>query len=423
MLDILVLAYGPTGQPPAAPIGQESLLSPPAGQPPGPHELRRHVLEAFTHRTLRQGGDSAYPAGQTRRWLAWLAGQTAARNQRIFLVEQLQPDWLPAAGWRWLYRLAAWLVTGLAGALLMALTGMIVERIGPPLPAVLAESVAARLPVSLTAAKALLFLAGNAGLALVAGLIQGLFDDYHARRRAGAAAAPKGWRRVALIGAVTGGLTTAGLAPFGRPLLALSWGVAEAFYFMTVSRYVHGLGHRLQIRTVEALDWSWPGAGRGLLFGLLLTTAAELLETALYGYNGVVRSLLTFGTGGLLLGGLTGRSLKEQNSDGMLLSLRNALLAGLLAAGTLGGLTWLLRDLGTAGLVALWALLFAGVMYGAGNVALHLLLRLILWAAGCLPWRLGRFLDHAAGLGLLRKVGDGYIFFHPLLQQHLAEQE
>ena len=47
-------------------------------------------------------------------------------------------------------------------------------------------------------------------------------------------------------------------------------------------------------------------------------------------------------------------------------------------------------------------------------------LRRLLVHAGVAPWRYVEFLDHAARLILLRKVGGGYIFVHRLLLDYFA---
>jgi hypothetical protein len=47
-------------------------------------------------------------------------------------------------------------------------------------------------------------------------------------------------------------------------------------------------------------------------------------------------------------------------------------------------------------------------------------LRLLLWQAGAIPLRYSYFLDYAAELLLLRKVGGGYIFIHQLLLDFFA---
>jgi hypothetical protein len=59
-------------------------------------------------------------------------------------------------------------------------------------------------------------------------------------------------------------------------------------------------------------------------------------------------------------------------------------------------------------------------LLGGSNVIKHFLVRLLLWWHGDLPWRLADFLDYAASLIFLRKVGGSYIFLHRLLQNHFA---
>jgi hypothetical protein len=50
----------------------------------------------------------------------------------------------------------------------------------------------------------------------------------------------------------------------------------------------------------------------------------------------------------------------------------------------------------------------------------HLILRLILWQRGCIPWNYARFLDYATERIFLQKVGGSYIFVHRLLLEHFA---
>jgi hypothetical protein len=54
-------------------------------------------------------------------------------------------------------------------------------------------------------------------------------------------------------------------------------------------------------------------------------------------------------------------------------------------------------------------------------VANHFILRFLLWRRGKIPYSFIAFLDHAAGLVFLHKVGGGYIFIHRLLQEYFAE--
>ena len=176
---------------------------------------------------------------------------------------------------------------------------------------------------------------------------------------------------------------------------------------------------------VEALGWSWPSATKGLLFALLLAVIAEAIETSLIGFNGVHRTVITFGLAGLLLGGLRGRRLQETaiSNQGLKLSVRNAIIAALAAALSLGSVTLMVRDVTEALLTMLFMILFVGTLYGGSNVVKHYLVRLILWYKGRLPRDCIVFLDHAAGLVLVRKVGGGYIFTHRLLQEYFAHSQ
>ena len=51
----------------------------------------------------------------------------------------------------------------------------------------------------------------------------------------------------------------------------------------------------------------------------------------------------------------------------------------------------------------------------------HYGLRLILWLKGYTPFNFIKFLNHCAGLILLKKVGGGYIFIHRMLLDYFAE--
>jgi eukaryotic-like serine/threonine-protein kinase len=81
--------------------------------------------------------------------------------------------------------------------------------------------------------------------------------------------------------------------------------------------------------------------------------------------------------------------------------------------------------------LALWALfivlistllsgLVIALVTGLGAFFQHFTLRFWLRRADGLPWNLVAFLDEAAALLLLRKVGGGYIFVHRLLLEYFA---
>lgn len=63
------------------------------------------------------------------------------------------------------------------------------------------------------------------------------------------------------------------------------------------------------------------------------------------------------------------------------------------------------------------------LVFGGLDIIKHLVLRLVLYAVGCVPWNYARFLDDCCDRLLLQKVGGGYIFMHRLLMEHFAQME
>lgn len=71
-----------------------------------------------------------------------------------------------------------------------------------------------------------------------------------------------------------------------------------------------------------------------------------------------------------------------------------------------------------------------GIFYGltmwfsyAKAIFQHFFVRLLLRCYGYIPWDYAHFLDHATERIFLQKVGGGYIFIHRLLQEHFANRK
>lgn len=363
-----------------------------------------------------------YSRQETAQWLSWLAAKMEEHDQTVFLLEDLQPGWL-SPGDRRLYLWLNHVISGLAIGLILWLVLQWARAIVPQFPAVLAPVLAAELDMPQGEAEPLVLVAGS----LVLGLLTGLVHFYQFERKE-PAFHPRGvWYlrlRGTFVGLLTGGLTVAMMVLVGELALALSWGLATGFIYAMTSRYLTGADYRHDIQPVEALGWSRRQAGRGLLLGLALAAAVEVLETALFGYNGIVRSVLLFGVAGFLVGGLTGKRIVEKSgvNQGVRLSLRSALVSSLLTALALGALTWLMRTPRAALFTAAIAVLVIFPFFGGATVIKHYLVRLFLWHRGKMPLHYGRFLEYAARFGQLRRVGGGYTFMHHLLQEHFARK-
>ncbi|MGG6269091.1 NACHT domain-containing protein [Leptolyngbya sp. AN03gr2] len=100
------------------------------------------------------------------------------------------------------------------------------------------------------------------------------------------------------------------------------------------------------------------------------------------------------------------------------------LIIGVLLAITVGviqrsfDLTFQALVVGTSFGMALGLLL--GLELGGRVCIQHLTLRVFLWCLGCTPWNYARFLDYCTERLFLQRVGGRYRFIHRLLQEHFA---
>jgi hypothetical protein len=434
MLKVMAVAYGreADGAPTEA-----------APEPAGAGALsaaRRHLLAAYVRHMFQWSRAGGPPdPRETSRRLAWFSRRLLEHNQSVFMLEQLQPSWLPPGPWRWTYLLAAWLLGGLFGGPILWLMWTVLRMAIPELPVTASRPVAALTSLSLAEAEPVTLVAANLALGVVAATIHALFFDYREPfvGAPGGERRKRGWR-VASLGVVIGLLSTlvvalstllfesGGWQRGELLLLALAWGVAEAVIFMFVAHKGFGYSYRTDIRPVEALGWSWAHAARGAGLGVVIAVLAEVVQTLLFPpFNGALANLSAFVLAGLLLGGMQGQRLvaKSRPNQGIWLSARNGVLAALVVALPFGLLLAVYRGATAAWMAAVAMGLLALALFGGGNVAKHFILRLLLWLRGDLPWRAVSFLDSAARLVLLRKVGGGYIFMHRLLQEYFAELE
>ncbi|PDW02833.1 hypothetical protein [Candidatus Viridilinea mediisalina] len=128
---------------------------------------------------------------------------------------------------------------------------------------------------------------------------------------------------------------------------------------------------------------------------------------------------------------LTGQEIKpdERNQDGIMASLKNALLvssiAGIMGTVAMGGVLTLIFA-HTIGWIfglcfGLGVALFSWSFYGGETFAKHLLLRAMFAKHSYLPWRLEDFFTACANIRLLARFGSGYTFMHMKLRDYMAD--
>ncbi|MBN1811154.1 MAG: NACHT domain-containing protein [Anaerolineae bacterium] len=330
-------------------------------------ERQERLFGAYVETMLkRRGEEGRYVRHQVGRWLAWLARQMVAHGQSVFLLERMQPDWLPG---RWQQRLAIWgaaILGGLVGALVFGLVGGLVGELAVGL------------------AFGLVF--GLVG-GLVVGLGQGAIEPAETLRWSWPAAhsALVGWLVVGSIIGLVGGLVG---------------GLVFGLVFALVFGLVGGLIGGLNAGEMPRQDTANAGMRRSAHVALISALVSVPVATLVFG----------------LVSGLVG-GLVEPKVVYLTFVLEGRLVEWL--AAYLGA--WLVMGLYLGLFVGLAVGLVVGLEKGGAACLQHLVLRYLLVRNGLAPWKYATFLDHATERFLLRKVGGGYIFIHRLLQDYLAE--
>jgi hypothetical protein len=405
-------------------------------------ERRERLFAAYVEAMHeRRGMEGRYARTQVDRWLAWLARQMSVHEQSVFLLERMQPDWLPRSAQRWMVSWVPAILSGLvSGPVFGLVNGLVVGLFGGEFGGLASG------------------LAFGSFSGLIVGLVVGLVGGL-----AGGALKPAGkvhwsWsaarRGLALglafglvVGLVYGlvfGLTgrlTGGLLV--GLFVALVSGLAGGLIFGLIYGLLATPAGRLIVEPAETLRWSWPAARRGLVFGLVFGLAVGLVvglavELAIGLAIGLAVGLVGGLVGGLIFGWVTGElSERVVANQGMYGSARSALVSGLtaglgvgLTVGPVAGLIMGQVVGPDGGLVS--GLVFGltvgpvvglgmGLHKGGAACLRHLVLRCLLVRNDLAPWKYATFLNCAAERILLRKVGGGYIFIHRLLQDYFAE--
>ena len=440
MLSVMALAYQGL---PAEAIREEQLDT--------VDERRTRLFSTYVQRMLelRAGKHPPYPHPRTIRWLTWLARGIQHHSASDFLIERLQPDWLATSAERVCYTVGSRVLGGLAIGLILGLTmnlGLVLT--GSPASGFMEEwnDLIPRLLFGL--------LVGLAN-GLMAGLVDGARFERSLRRnesrqlRTPREVAADVIVYVLALGLV-GWLLVTRVGKLDDAWEGIKFGMLFGVVFGVLFGFHDGRrSPRDDIRTVEAVRWSWREAwsgfrrsgGRGLVVGAGLGVLFALFTggtgTRVDWQNGVIFTTLG-GLIGAAVGGLLGagkEGLKGTSipgtalpNQGIALSVRSALLRGLLVGGSFGLTLWLgfLRTAGPSG--ALNGALVVGLLFGTLaavgggllDVVQHYTLRAVLAARGYAPLNYSRFLDYAARLVLLQRAGGGYLFIHRLLLEHFV---
>jgi hypothetical protein len=382
-------------------------------------ERVKHILQEYVQQNfLRRRMDERYKQVDTMKWLTWQAKQMLRHSQTLFLVEHMQPNWLPSNMQINLYALGILLMICIPIGLLVGFGGGYPVKLGTPMVNWW-FGIGLGLSAALTACIAII-----RGFDIVGSIIVGTCI---------------GLTFVLAFGMFFG-------ASIGL-LVGSVVGVSFGLLFGLVGRRLtnRGTNNLYHIEIVETLKWSWskavPGLALGFIFGYL---GGAIIGWAIYkpiAYNfgmafglaaGLVASVFT----GLMVGEIKEKTTPNQ---GVWQSARNAIFIGLAVSlavgiplGVVFGNAWgryaIFLGSSSVGIVTGITIgitlgIAVSLFFGGLPTIQHLILRILLYFNGNTPKNYINFLDYATERILLRKVGGGYIFIHRMLLEHFAKMD
>ena len=409
-------------------------------------EQRMHIFASYVECMVkrkgerRKGNGMRYSLQITKARLNWLARQMQERNQTVFYLEQLQPDWLPQRQ-RSFYRWSVGLVLGLVGVLvwipfIQLISDLFHESINPgfvlqfgfvfgcffgskTIKPVEALTWSWKGPSEEDSQEMQYFRDHSMGGSLLTG-------KFHAFCARPAICRPFGGL---LIGLLFGWPAWTSFGPPASLLVGLF-----AFLFGWSNGPLMGQlnGGRLHLSPNEGIRHSLKsGLFVGLLFGWLAWAnfgpPAGLLGGLLVG---LCSTFICGWSTGLSKGQLDER-LHLSPNEGIRRSLKNGLLvgfAGLHPALFVGLGIGIFKGSFETGLVSALVVGFPGVVVasisgGLGAVVQHYFLRFWLGQSRLFPWRSVHFLDDATSRTFLQHTGGGYRFAHALFRDYFASQQ
>lgn len=337
----------------------------------------QHLFDAYIERMLsRRGTTQEFSQQQTKHWLIWMAKKMAKNSQTVFLIERLQPNWLPSRYHRVTYRIMSAFITGATITLTDGLFTIL-----------------------------MFWLVFGQGIGLIVGTISGLL-----------------W---GLIGGLIVGLSGSEIETVET--LKWSWQTAKR-------NFCRGLILGLIIGSILGLI---TGSIAGLIVmpnvGLISVIEISLIVSLINSLSLGPSFGLLFGIFYGLIGGFKGPTIQNSKTpnQGIWKSIKNSLIIGLvfslilslLVGSAYGSILWLDNGLTlVVSSVPIYVIL-GGLISGGSACFRHFTLRLMLYHMKYIPWNYARFLDYAAERLFLRKVGGGYIFIHRMLLEHFARME
>jgi len=415
---------------------------------------QQHLFETYVDRMLQRKGKSAQPFSQeqTSSTLTWLAQRMAEHNKSMLLMEDIQPSWLSGiaqhAVYLFVFCMSLGLLTGVVSVVFWLGVGPVFDVTQDPATKKSVFWLIIQFPVWF----------------LMIGILDRVIPNTLFGRSNSLLSTTA--RAFAKFVVYLGLWLLWPLVAWSTKTWDPSWIIGDIIFGVTASSFFAILARNqrisLDVQTVESLRFSPLKAMQGFFWGsvvgfviyqaylwlwalLLLKqppdwfpyfwqdkTWEEPLSCITYPVFG--------GVMGMVIGSLVPRVVKGKTTpnQGMRMSIRNSITAGILAAPLVGvtGLLlvqlWLWLPINKDTIFSpiqktvlglsfgVWAAFYMALWFGALDFLKHYLLRNILVLAGNLPRNFRGFLNYGVKLNILQRVGGGYIFVHRLLLEYFA---
>ena len=324
-------------------------------------QLLRTAFAHYVERMFsRRGQLKSGTEQQILNWLKFLASQMQRHHQTVFLVEDLQPDWLPPRQQR-LYRWNLRLVFGWLGGLVFGLV----------------------FGLSSGLLNGLIFLLSSGLICSLLGRPIFWWLDWLAAKRDGGKIRPAevlgwSWKKV-------------------RMRLGSRRSLIYLLIILILSQVIRRLGGSFALEIAIQLSVVQVWLITGLVAGL---STDQLTDRTDFSPN---------------------EGIRRSGKHGLLIALIFWPIIVLLSLPFLGLLYGLIPGLVFSLQFGLLTALLIGLLAGGWYAFVrHFVLRMTLWSTKRLPWNVVSFLDEATTRLLLHKVGGGYIFIHRLLLDYFA---
>ena len=242
------------------------------------------LFETYVRRMLYQRDNSTYTPTQTKKWLSWLAQRMTDHNQTIFLIEQMQPSWFPSWRLRRFYLIGARLITGSFAGLTMWLSFLLGKQVDNEFSFRTIEQFGEIWQLLSIYSFFLPIVLGTMSLGLIVAGIDGVHfmrnRDYQQSSNN-----KRDWQRIALVGSSITLIFFFIVLKFDPIISAAFGGGLLGLIFTLSSVFIDGNSFIDEVRTTEALGWSWSSALKGGIVGIVPGVILGLLSTLMLDSN------------------------------------------------------------------------------------------------------------------------------------------